>query len=167
MYGNQTMKMGAQSRRNERGYNLKKLWIGTSEGKVTRTIQYPVTSQWAKELDKTSGVKRLVIYICKLQCSGHRWLMENQGCDSRIKLRVSTRLYIMIVPSIRACALKSPVYCWRTRYRRHTGTCGPGRRAASSESVARYRDLGGCQCSFGQLLTYQNIAHTALPSQWA
>jgi hypothetical protein len=47
------MKIGAKSRRKERGYDLEKLWIGTREGKVTRTIQYPVTSRWAKELDKT------------------------------------------------------------------------------------------------------------------
>jgi hypothetical protein len=41
------MEMGAKSRRNERGYDLEKLWISTSEGKVTRTIQYPVTLRWA------------------------------------------------------------------------------------------------------------------------
>jgi hypothetical protein len=45
-----TKKMGAKSRRNERGYGSKKSWIGTGEGKVTRTIQYLVTSRWAKEL---------------------------------------------------------------------------------------------------------------------
>jgi hypothetical protein len=31
--------MGAKSRRNERGYDLKRLWIGSSEGKDTH---YPV-----------------------------------------------------------------------------------------------------------------------------
>jgi hypothetical protein len=56
------MKMGAKSRRNERGYDLEKLWIGTSEGKDTRTIQYPVTSRWAKELDKTSGVNKVLYF---------------------------------------------------------------------------------------------------------
>jgi hypothetical protein len=50
-----TMKMGAKSRRNERGYDLEKSWIGTSGRKVTRTIQYPVTSRWAKELDENIG----------------------------------------------------------------------------------------------------------------
>jgi hypothetical protein len=39
------MKIGAKSGRNERGYGLEKLWIGTSEGKDTRTIQYPVASR--------------------------------------------------------------------------------------------------------------------------
>ncbi len=39
------MKMGAKSKRNERGYDLEKLWIGKSEGKDIRTIQYPVTSR--------------------------------------------------------------------------------------------------------------------------
>jgi hypothetical protein len=39
------MKMGAKSRRNEGGYDLEKLWIGTSEGKDTRTVQYPATSR--------------------------------------------------------------------------------------------------------------------------
>jgi hypothetical protein len=34
--------MGAKSGRNERGYDLEKLWIGTREEKVTRTIQYPI-----------------------------------------------------------------------------------------------------------------------------
>jgi hypothetical protein len=77
--------MDAKSRRNERGYDLEKLWIEHPE--LTR------------------------FYICGLpsQCSGHRWqLVENQQSDSRIKLPVSTRLYIL---SIRECALKSPVYC--------------------------------------------------------
>ena len=36
-----TMKMGAKSRRNKRGYNLEKLWIGTNGRKDTRTMQYP------------------------------------------------------------------------------------------------------------------------------
>ena len=55
--------MGAKSRRNKRGYDLEKSWIGKSEGKDTRTIQYPVTSRWAKELvDKTSGVNK-VLYL--------------------------------------------------------------------------------------------------------
>jgi hypothetical protein len=49
VYGNQ-FKWGAKSRRKERGYDLEKLWIGTSEGKDTRTIQYPLTSRWTKEL---------------------------------------------------------------------------------------------------------------------
>ena len=40
-----TMEIGAKSRRNERDYDLEKLWIGTSEGKDTRTIRYPVTSR--------------------------------------------------------------------------------------------------------------------------
>jgi hypothetical protein len=37
------MKMGAKSRRNEMGYDLERLWVGTIEGKDTRTIQYPLT----------------------------------------------------------------------------------------------------------------------------
>ena len=41
---------------------MEKSWIDTNEGKDTRTIQYPVTSQWAKELDKTSGVNK-VLYL--------------------------------------------------------------------------------------------------------
>jgi hypothetical protein len=45
VYGIKTMKMGAKSRRNEMGYDLEKIWISTSEGKDTRTIQYPVTSR--------------------------------------------------------------------------------------------------------------------------
>jgi hypothetical protein len=36
-----TMKMGAKSRRNEMGYDLEKLWIGTNERMDTRTIQHP------------------------------------------------------------------------------------------------------------------------------
>jgi len=65
VYGNQTMEMGAnlKSRRNERGYDLEKLWIGTSEGKDTRTIQYPVISRWAKELDKTTSGVNKVLYL--------------------------------------------------------------------------------------------------------
>ena len=58
-----TMKMDARSRRNERGYDLEKLWIGTSEGKDTRTIQYPVISRWAKELDKTTSGVNKVLYL--------------------------------------------------------------------------------------------------------
>ena len=37
------MKTGAKSRKNERGYDLKKLRIGIGKGKDTSTIQYPVT----------------------------------------------------------------------------------------------------------------------------
>jgi hypothetical protein len=40
--GIKTMKIDAKPRRNERGYDLEKLWVGTSEGKDTRTIQYPL-----------------------------------------------------------------------------------------------------------------------------
>jgi len=47
-YGNKNDKNGRKAAR-----DLEKLWIGAREGKVTRTIQYPVTSWWAKELDKT------------------------------------------------------------------------------------------------------------------
>jgi hypothetical protein len=43
--GIKTMKIDAKPRRNERGYDLEKLWVGTSEGKDTRTIQYPLTSR--------------------------------------------------------------------------------------------------------------------------
>jgi hypothetical protein len=83
------MKMGAKSRRNERGYDSEKLWIGTSEGKVSRTIQYPVTSRWAKELDKTSGVNE-VLYLHNASMQWTQWrLMEfrdaaegSQGCTS-------------------------------------------------------------------------------------
>jgi hypothetical protein len=63
------MRMGAKSRRNERGYDLEKLWIGTSKGMDTRTIQYPVTSRRAKELDKTSGDNILYLYA-SMQCTG-------------------------------------------------------------------------------------------------
>ena len=45
MSGNQNNENGRKSRRNERGYDLEKLGIGTSEGKDTRTIQHPVTSR--------------------------------------------------------------------------------------------------------------------------
>jgi hypothetical protein len=81
--------MGAKSRRNERGYDLEKLWIGTREGKVTRTIQYPVTSRMAKELDKTSGVNEVLYLYASVQ-----WTQAAvdgiQGCDSRIKLPIAT-----------------------------------------------------------------------------
>jgi hypothetical protein len=68
---------------------LEKLWIGTSEGKVSRTIQYPVTSRWAKELDKTSGVNE-VLYLHDASMQWTQWrLMEFrdateglQGCTS-------------------------------------------------------------------------------------
>ncbi|KAI0264078.1 hypothetical protein BGY98DRAFT_940048 [Russula aff. rugulosa BPL654] len=43
-----TIESGRKSRRNERGYDLEKLWIariGTGEGEEARTIQYPVTSK--------------------------------------------------------------------------------------------------------------------------
>ena len=57
----------------------------------------PVTSRWAKELDKTSGVPELtkVLYL--------RALIS--GCDSRIKFAASTGLYN------KAYALKSLVHC--------------------------------------------------------
>ena len=67
MHGNETMKMGAKFRKNERGYDLEKLWIGTSEGKDIRTIQYPVTSRWAKELVKTLGVDRVLYFDASMQ----------------------------------------------------------------------------------------------------
>jgi len=45
----------------------KELEIGTSEKKGdTRTIQYPVTSRWAKELDNPSGDQ---VHIYTHQCS--------------------------------------------------------------------------------------------------
>jgi hypothetical protein len=40
VYG-KSMEMGAKSRRNERGYDLEKLWLGTKERMDIRTIQYP------------------------------------------------------------------------------------------------------------------------------
>ena len=61
------MKMGAKSRKDERGCDLEKLWIFTSKGKVTRTIQYPVASRWAKELDETSGVNKALYLRASMQ----------------------------------------------------------------------------------------------------
>lgn len=39
----QSKEMGAKSRRNEKGYDLEKSRIGAREGKITRTVQHPVT----------------------------------------------------------------------------------------------------------------------------
>jgi hypothetical protein len=70
-------------------------WYKALSGRnVTRTIQYPrpVTSRWAKELDETSGVNKFLYLHASIQ-----WAQVavdgNQGCDSRIKWPVSTRLY--------------------------------------------------------------------------
>jgi hypothetical protein len=60
---------------------LEKLWIGISEGKDTRTIQYPVTSRWAKELDKTSGVNE-VLYLHTLMQWTQVAVDGIQVCDS-------------------------------------------------------------------------------------
>jgi hypothetical protein len=82
---------------------LEKLWIGISEGKDTRTIQYPVTSRWAKELDKTSGVNE-VLYLDALMQWTQVAVDGIQVCDSRIKMPVSTRLYIPT--ALRACSVR-------------------------------------------------------------
>jgi hypothetical protein len=87
-----TMKMGPKSRRNERGYDLEKLWIGTNERKDTRTIQYPDNLTVSRE-----NIGELTRFYIARQCCGQvvvdLKLMGNQGCDLRIKLPVSTRLY--------------------------------------------------------------------------
>jgi hypothetical protein len=89
-----TMKMGAKSKINKRGYDSEMLWVGTSEGKVTRTIQYPVTSRWAKELDKISGVSKVLYYLHASMQWTQVAVRGNQEFDSRIEMPVSTMLYI-------------------------------------------------------------------------
>jgi hypothetical protein len=64
------MKMGEKARRNEKGYYLEKLWIGSREGKN------PLSStRWLheKRARKTSGVNMGLYWTH--QCSGHRWRM--------------------------------------------------------------------------------------------
>ena len=62
---------------------MEKLWIGTSEGKDTRTIQYPVNSRWVNELDKTSGVNK-VLYL-------HASMQWTQVAVDGIQLRDATQ----------------------------------------------------------------------------
>jgi hypothetical protein len=84
------------------------LWIGTNEGKDIRTIQYLVTSRWAKELDKTSRVNKVLYLDASMQ-----WTQVAVDGKPEVRLRdqVASQ-YKAVRPhciSLRVCALKSPV----------------------------------------------------------
>ena len=66
--------MGATYRKIEMGCDLEKLWIGASERKNTRTIQYPVTSLREKEPDKIARVDKNLYMHASMQ--RREWLME-------------------------------------------------------------------------------------------
>ena len=87
-----SMKMGTKSRRIERGCGLETLWIGLSERKDTRTIQYPGNFTVRKDIDKDRELAS--IYICKAASVMHRSRQVavdgNQGCDSRIRFPGNT-----------------------------------------------------------------------------
>ncbi len=80
---------------------------------------YPVPGNFT--VGRTSGVDKVLYFNCPHHCginavdTGHHVAVDGKISDDlRIKLPASARLYI---PSIRACALKLPVY-----YRKSDGS---------------------------------------------
>ena len=102
---------------------------------------YPVPDNFTvgrRAGQKTSEVTKVLYLRTSMQ-----WTLvavdENQGCESRIKLPVSTGLYIM------ACALKLPVYCCEADSGQVTGTSywmwSPPRTVGCCQSTVLERDF--------------------------